>query len=404
MAKAGTLVSINLINSGSTGKIMMQVAAVARERGYETYQIYPGHRNGIPAGPGDIVICSELENRIYQRICRYIGLNGCSAVLATKRVLRKLDKLQPTVLQLHNLHHSYINLPLLFRYIKKHRIPVVWTLHDCWAFTGHCPHFLYIGCDKWKTQCYDCPLYKKYPESAFDDSRRMYRLKKKWFCGVENMTIVTPSQWLAGLVKASFLKDYPVQVINNGIDLSVFKPTASDVREKYGIGAEEKLLLAVAFGWGSPQKGVDVIFSLARDLPENYRIIMVGAIAREVPENIIWVPRTNNQHELAELYTAADLFVMPSREETFALVNVESIACGTPVVMYDAGGDAEIVDEKTGTVVPCDDYEALYKAIIEVTETKPYHREDCLSRAKQFDKNAKHKEYVQLYDAVSKNG
>lgn len=403
MSRSGTLVSINLINSGSTGKIMMQVASLAKQRGYETYQIYSGNRNGNAAIPGDIRICSEIENKIYQRICRYTGFNGCSAVLATWRVLRKLDKIHPTVIQLHNLHHSYINLPMLFRYIKKRNITVVWTLHDCWAFTGHCPHFLYAGCDKWKTGCYSCPLYKQYPESAFDDSRRMYRLKKKWFCGVQNMTIVTPSQWLADLVKQSFLKDYPVQVINNGIDLSVFHPIQSNVRETYDIPDDAKLLLAVSFGW-ELKKGLSEIISLAKDLPERYQIVMVGTDAEtdaQLPKNIISIHRTNNQQELAVLYTAADLLVMPSREETYPTVVMESIACGTPVVMYDAGGGKEIITEKTGIAVPCDDYDALYRAIIQICESKQYNQYDCEEHAKSFDKKEKYEEYIKVYEKVN---
>ena len=397
MHKKGTLVSFNLLNSGSTGKIMMQVAALAKENGYETYQVYPGSAHGNKPVFGDLQICSQTANKIYQRICRYIGLNGCSAVLATLRILRKLRKVQPTVIQLHNLHHSYVNLPLLFRYIKKYEVPVVWTLHDCWSFTGHCPHFLYAGCDKWKTQCHHCSLYKQYPESAFDDSKRMYKLKKRWFTGVKNMTIVTPSQWLADLVKQSFLKEYPVQVINNGIDLSVFKPIQSDIKNQYGIAPDEKLLLTVAYGWGSRKKGADVIFSLAKDLPKNYRIILVGAISGEIPENIIVIPRTNNQQELAALYTAADLFVMPSREENYPTVVMEAIACGTPVIMYDAGGGKEIITEKTGMSVPCDDYQALYNGIIEICNDSPYMMQDCLERAKSFDKNQKYEEYLALY-------
>ena len=394
------LISVNLSNSGSTGKIMMQVAALAREIGYKTRQVYPGRKGETPPRDGDIVICSEFWNKIYQRICRYTGFNGCSAVIPTLRLLKELDKIRPTVIQLHNLHHSYLNLPLLFRYIKKNGIPVVWTLHDCWVFTGHCPHFLYIGCDKWRTQCHSCPLYKQYPESAIDDSKRMYRLKKKWFCGVENMTIVTPSKWLAGLVEQSFLKEYPVQVINNGIDLSVFQPVQSDIRSKYNIPPDAKLLLTVAYGWGSHKKGADVIISLAQKLPEDYRIIMVGAIDRELPENVLLIPRTNDQQELAQLYTAADLFVMPSREENYPTVVMESLACGTPVVMYDAGGGAEIITEKTGVAVPCDDFEALYREVVRVCETRPYSEENCLNRAKTFDMHIKYEEYLLLYKQI----
>jgi glycosyltransferase involved in cell wall biosynthesis len=231
----------------------------------------------------------------------------------------------------------------------------------------------------------------------------MYKLKKKWFCGVQNMTIVTPSQWLADLVKQSFLKEYPVRVIHNGIDLSAFHPVKSNVREKYGIPEDTKLLLAVAFGW-SAQKGLNEIISLAKDLPENYRIMMVGTDGTtdaQLPKNIISIHRTNDQQEMAAVYTAADLFVMPSREETYPTVVMEAIACGTPAVLYDAGGGKEILTEKTGLVVPCDDYDAFYKAIVQICEEKPYQQEDCLERAEDFSAAPKFEAYVELYDQIA---
>mgnify|MGYP002532974705 FL=1 len=157
-------------------------------------------------------------------LARITGYNGCFAWIETHKLLKEIDKFHPDIIHLHNLHDSYINLPMLFSYIKKHDIPVVWTLHDCWSFTGQCPYFTMVKCDEWKTGCHDCPQYKEYPSSLYDNTKMMWRLKKKWFTGVKNMTIVTPSKWLAGLVKESYLRDYPVQVINNGIDLNVFKP------------------------------------------------------------------------------------------------------------------------------------------------------------------------------------
>ncbi|MBO5836932.1 MAG: glycosyltransferase [Oscillospiraceae bacterium] len=396
-----TLISINLANNGSTGKIMMQVAAFAKAQGYETYQVYPKRKGCNPMQAGDIAICSEFWMKIYQRICRYIGFNGCSAMIPTAKLLKKLDKLQPSIIQLHNLHNSYINLPMLFRYIKRNNIPVVWTLHDCWAFTGHCPHFTFVGCEKWKTGCYGCNQYKLYPESAFDDSRRMYRLKQKWFCGVKNMTIVTPSRWLADLVKQSFLKEYSVQVINNGIDLSVFRPVESDFRKRQGIKMEANIVLSVAFGWGSTKKGLDVMVKLAQKLPENYQVVMVGTddfIDQKLPDNIISIHRTNNQQELAGIYSAADLFVLPTREENYPTVNMEAIACGTPVLTFRTGGSSEIPDKRTGRVVDCDDFDAIYQEVLRICKDKPYSQKDCLMRAKSFDMKAKYKQYLALYD------
>ena len=230
-----TVVSINLGNFGSTGRIMIGIAKAAREQGYTTCNAYPESYQVQPRAENDIVICSTLANRINQKLAYYTGLNGCFAVFSTIRFLHVLDRIKPDILHFHNLHNSYINLPMLFRYVKRRHIRVIWTLHDCWAFTGHCPHFTLAECGKWKTGCGGCPQLSVYPSSQIDTTRWMWKKKKKWFTGVEDLTIVTPSQWLAGLVKQSFLAEYPVRVINNGIDLNVFKPTESDFREEHGI-------------------------------------------------------------------------------------------------------------------------------------------------------------------------
>ena len=396
-----TIFSVNLGNFGSTGKIMSGISEIAEQAGYAAYQAYPGGRMNHSPGEKDIVICSDFSKRLCQKLSYYTGLNGCFAFFSTLKLLKKLDAVQPDILHLHNLHNSYINLPLLFRYIKKHDIRVVWTLHDCWSFTGHCPHFTMVKCGKWKTGCFRCPQYKGYPESIVDDSKFMYKRKKKWFTGVKDMTLVTPSEWLAGLVRQSFLKDYPVMVIHNGIDLSVFRPTPSDFREKHGIPKEKTLLLGVAFGWGK-RKGLDVFVSLHGRLdPEKYQIVLVGtddAADRELPEGILSVHRTQNQTELAEIYTAADLFVNPTREEVFGLVNAEALACGTPVLTFETGGSPEIPDETCGSVVECDDLDALESEILRIGREKPFSAEACLKRAQSFDMNEKYKEYVKLYE------
>ena len=303
------------------------------------------------------------------------------------------------MIHLHNLHGWYINFPLLFKYIKKNNIRVIWTLHDCWTFTGHCPHFDMIGCEKWKTGCYQCPQIGEYPASYADISKWMYKHKKQWFTGVEDMTLVTPSEWLANLTRQSFLKDYPVKVINNGIDLSIFKPTESDFRKKYDL--EDKfILLGVAFGWGK-RKGLDVFIELSKRLDERYQIVLVGTdenVDKQLPKNIISIYRTQNQTELAEIYTAADLFVNPTREENFPTVNIESLACGTPIVTFRTGGSPEIIDESCGVVVEKDDIDGMQKEIERIYEKRPFGQEDCVKRAQNFDMNDKFAEYVELYE------
>ena len=304
------------------------------------------------------------------------------------------------LIHLHNLHGHFICFPIFFRFIKKHNIPVIWTLHDCWSFTGRCPHFVMMKCDRWKKGCHNC-LYpgKSYPQSYIDTSCMMWSLKKKYFTGINHCILVTPSQWLADLVKQSFLKGYPVKVINNGIDLSVFKPTESGFREKYGL-EDVKIVLGVASGWGK-RKGLDVFIELAKRLLDDYRIVLVGTddnVDKQLPSNIISIHRTQNQKELAEIYTAANVFANPTREDTFPTVNMESLACGTPVVTFRTGGCPEILDETCGSVVDCDDVGALEIEIRRICDEKPYSVEACLARAQKFDMNDRFKEYLDLYN------
>lgn len=397
------IIHINSFNIGSTGNIMIQLADAARERGDNVYICCPScPDNWKKKLDHQIYIGNYFSKRVHQKLFEYTGYNDCFSVLSTINFLRKLKTLQPNIIHLHNLHNCYINLPILFRYIKRNNIKVVWTLHDCWALTGQCPYFTLAKCDKWKTGCHDCPQIHVYPSAIVDRTKTMWKLKKKWFTGVENMTIVTPSQWLADLVKQSYLKEYPVKVIHNGIDLSVFKPTPSDFREKHGISPEKKVLLGVAFGWGR-RKGLDVFIELAKRLSNEYQIVLVGTdenTDKLLPENVISIHRTENQQQLAEIYTAADVFVNPTREENYPTVNMESLACGTPVITFTTGGSPEIPDVTCGSVVPVDDIDALEAEIVRVCTQRPYTREACLKRAQTFDMNDRFEEYVKLYEEL----
>lgn len=393
------IVEINAGNIGSTGKIMLGIAEIARADGHKVFVCYPDARDNRKKTVKDqLIIGDRLSRNLHLKCAELTGLNGYFSRLATKKFLKVLDEYKADIIHLHNLHNCYINLPMLFNYIKKNNIPVVWTLHDCWAFTGHCPHFDMIGCDKWKTGCHNCPQYRQYPESCVDRSKKMYKLKREWFTGIENMTIVTPSQWLADLVGQSFLKDYPVKVINNGIDLSVFNPTESNFREKYQIG-DKYIVLGVAFGWGK-RKGLDVFIELSKRLPENYQIVLVGTddnVDKQLPGNIISIHRTQNQKELAEIYTAADVFANPTREEVLGLVNIESLACGTPVVTFKTGGSPECIDETCGSVIEKNDIDGMTNEVIRICEKKLYSKEACLKKANSFDMNDRFAEYVNMY-------
>ena len=395
------IISINLGNFGSTGMIMREISRHAEEKGWEAWQAYPARDNNAPAGKNDIIICGERVRSYNEIFAKRTGYRGCTAFLSTQRFLRKIKKIAPDIIHLHNLHNNYIHLGMLFRYIKKHHIRVIWTLHDCWSFTGQCPHFTMAQCDKWKTGCYACPSFREYPASVVDRTKTMWKLKKKWFTGVQDLTIVTPSQWLADLAKQSYLKDYPIKVIYNGIDLSVFKPTESNFREKYAIPASKKIILGVAFGWGE-KKGLDVFIDLAQQIDhETYQIVLVGTdeeIDKQLPDQIISIHRTQNQTELAEIYTAADLFVNPTREEVLGLVNIEANACGTPVLTFRTGGSPECIDETSGVVIEWKDLYRLKDEIDRICNTGLFSKEGCRKHSENFDATNVYKKYLSLYD------
>lgn len=395
------VVQINAVyGKGSTGKICMSISNILSAKSHNNWMLCS---SAIGEDPNVITCATKGYTKIQAGLSRLLGNYGFNSVWETKRIISELERIQPDIVHLHNIHGHDCHLGMLFAYFKKQKTKLVWTFHDCWAFTGYCTHFTFVQCDKWKTGCDDCPQRTNY-SLLFDRSSELYQRKKELFSGL-NLTIVTPSQWLADLVKQSFLKAYPVKVIHNGIDLSVFRPTPSDFRRKYRIPEEKKLLLGVAFDWGI-RKGLDVFVELAKRLdPETYQIVLVGTndeIDKQLPDNILSIHRTENPQELAEIYTAADLFVNPTREEVFGLVNAESLACGTPVVTFQTGGSPECIDETCGSAVACDDIDALTREIISIFSADLFPKENCIWCAKRFDANARFGEYLLLYESVNK--
>lgn len=397
------IVALNTYSSGSTGTIMQGIARKAAENGYE-YKMFVGFgARPLFEGANIAAINTRRGARVAELLSKLTGLEGRFARRATRKLIKNIKAENPSVIHLHNLHYSYVNLPMLFRFIKKSGIPVVWTLHDCWAFTGHCPHFTYQKCEKWKDGCHGCPRYNLYPRSLYDNSKFLWRWKKKWFSGLQNLTIVTPCEWMNTPLKESFLKDYPIVTVYNGIDLDAFKPTKGDFREKHGIGKEEKLVLGVSSVWNE-RKGLDVFTDLAAKLPKNYRIALVGldsATAAKLPENITALGRIEGVSELAGAYSAADLFLNPTREDTFPTVNLEALACGIPVVTFKAGGSAECLDKTCGRAVECDDIAALIGAVTEICEQKPFSADSCRKRADVFKAETQFEKYLEIYKSVA---
>lgn len=384
------IVEINAVPYGSTGNIARNIADICKPLG-ETYFAYSWTKKRKSNVKNDeILIGTFLGKSIHIVLSRITGWELNFSFFDTLFFIKKLKKIKPDVIHLHNIHCWYLNIPLLFKYIKKNNIKVIWTLHDCWSFTGHCPHFDGIGCCKWKKGCFNCPLYKYYPESLFDNSKKMYEFKKKWFTYLDDVTLVTPSKWLANLTRSSYLNKYPVEVINNGIDLNVFKSLKSDFRKKHHL--ENKIiLLGVSFIW-KKEKGLDYFIKLANDLPDNYQIVLVGTddnIDKILPKNILSIHKTDSQKELAELYSTSDLFINPTLEDNYPTVNMESIACGTPVITFNTGGSPESM-MNFGYVVEKDNYKELKNKILNYKNIKNNLDKKCI------DKNVKFKEYYQL--------
>lgn len=369
--------NVLIINSvcgiGSTGKICFQAAQEFEAQGH-TVKIAYGRDGFVPDAckPYAVRIGTDLGVRLHGIYSRITDRHAFGSKAATQKFLAWAEQYDPDLLWLHNLHGYYLHIGLLFRWIKSRpHMQVKWTLHDCWSFTGHCAHFDYIGCEKWKTGCHSCPQKSSYPGSLlWDASAKNYTQKKALFTGIPNMTLITPSVWLAEKVKQSFLGEYPVQVRYNTIDETVFQPTPGDFRQHHHLDGKT-VILGVASAW-SDRKGLSDFTKLRQLLGEDYAIVLVGLTEQQcqlVPAGIIAFPRTHSAGELAQIYSAADIFVNFTYEDTYPTVNLEAQACGTPVVCYDTGGCKETLNA-SGILIPKGDLQAAVGAISKLQRNK----------------------------------
>lgn len=383
---------------GSTGAICVAVSRLLTEQGIENYILYSSGKSEYPLG---IKYMDDADAKVQALRARIFGNYGFNSQKATKRLIAELERIEPDVVHLHNLHGHNCDLTMLFSYFKKKQTKLFWTFHDCWSFTAYCPHFSMIACDRWKTGCRDCPQYRKM-SWFFDRSSTLYQRKKELFSGL-NLTIITPSRWLADLVSQSFFAGYPIKVITNGIDLRVFKLTVGDFRQKHGL-EDKHILLGVACAWDR-RKGLDVFLDLHDRLDASkYSIVLVGtndAVDKQLPPDIVSVHRTENRRALAEIYTAADVFVNPTREEVLGLVNAESLACGTPIAAFRTGGVPEVLDNTCGIVVEYSDVDAMQAAVQKICEEHPFSAEACVTRAESFSDVERFADYVSLYTKSS---
>lgn len=388
-------------NWGSTGRIAEEIGQMAISHGCKSYIAYG---RGNPQSQSRLIsIGNDWDMKFHALQSRLLDNHGLISKRATQIFIEKIEEIAPDLIHLHNIHGYYLNYPLLFNYLNRINIPVVWTLHDCWSFTGHCAYYSYISCEKWKTLCYDCPLKKDYPSSwLMDRSEKNYQDKLRAFTSVKRMILVPVSEWLAGEVKQSFLKNYPMQVIHNGIDIDTFIPM--QVRKSDFGFADKFVILGVASVW-SPRKGLQDFISLRKKLSNEYVIVLVGLNEKQIkylPKGIIGIKRTSSVQELTEYYSVADLYFNPSVEETFGLTIAESLSCGTPAVVYNSTACPEIISPETGFIVEQGDVDSVVDIVRRINETgKQQWTSACRERAvRLYNKRERYEEYLQLYEKM----
>lgn len=357
---------INTYGNGSTGKIVDSLKNLCAKNGFEVRSYYS---RGYCATP-------QTSKRFFSRsgfyfdalMTRIFDNHGLNSKNNTRLLLKDLAEFSPDIIHIHNLHGYWINYKMLFSFIKTRNIKVVLTLHDCWMFTGHCTYFDYVNCEKWQVGCSKCPLKNEYPKSIFfDRSKKNFESKKETFTSLDanQMVIISPSEWLKSKVDLSFLNKYQCLVINNGIDLGVFKPVASDIRLKFGL-SNKVVILSVANYWDE-RKGLKFVFECAKE-KKDWRFVCIGHdkhVDGPAPKNVICFDRTDSQEELIKWYSTADLLLNVTLEDNYPTTNLESIACGTPVVTFNTGGSPEsIVKTNAGSVC----YERNTEALIQQIE------------------------------------
>lgn len=401
------LMQINsTVNSGSTGRIAEQIGVLSKTAGWESYIAY-----GRAAGKSQshiLKIGNKLSAGIHGAESLLFDNHGLSSTSASKQLIRRIKEFSPDIIHLHNIHGYYVNYRILFEFLSKSNTPVVWTLHDCWSYTGHCSYYSDINCQKWQKQCAQCPKFHNYPKSLFfDRSEKNYRIKKECFNSISNLTLVPVSHWLEEEVKKSFLAKHKVYCILNGVDIEQFKPKEDleSVRNTYGLNGK-KVLLGVATAWG-PRKGWSDYIRLSNILPSNYQIVMVGVTekqAKELPSSIMTIHRTESVEKLAELYSLADVVLNLSDEESFGLTTAEGFACGTPSVVYNCTASPELITPETGAVIEKGDIDGLVNAINAITSLgKQHYTDKCRERAVTlYDKNKNYRQYIELYKELLK--
>ncbi|MFN3873598.1 MAG: glycosyltransferase [Ignavibacterium sp.] len=392
----------SVVNTGSTGRIAEEIGNVLIDHGHESYIAYG--RGRAKSNSHLIKIGSNWDVYLHGAYTLLTDRHGFASRRATENLIEQIESLKPDLIALHNLHGYYINNLVLFKFLKNSKIPLVWTFHDCWPFTGHCTYFEHEGCFKWRQYCEKCPKTTYYPKSlVIDNSKRNFNDKKELFSELPFLNIITPSRWLAKYVKESFLGHYPTHIIHNGINLDKFKPSENSISPII----DTKYILGVANVWSS-RKGILDFVKIRENLEADVKVVLVGLSEKEMSdlpkEGFLGIPRTESIEQLAALYTNALCYVNPTYQDNFPTTNLEALACGTPVITYNTGGSPEAIDEHTGFVVEKGDVDGIIEKI-KILETWDRQKtaEACRKRAeKHFDKNKQYLKYLKIFEDLIK--
>lgn len=390
-------------NWGSTGRIAEEIGQTIMAIDGVSFIAYGRCCNESASHSIRIGEKVDIYNHVLQT--RLFDHHGLASKNATDYLIKQIKKINPDIIHLHNIHGYYLNYKILFDFLSKANIPIVWTLHDCWPFTGHCCHYSFVKCVRWKTGCFNCPQKKSYPSSwFFDRSKTNYLDKQKYFTSVKNMTLVPVSHWLCKEIKESFLRDYPVKVIHNGVNTDMFMPIVPvkilpDIKDKF-------VILGVASVW-SKRKGLADFIKLSYLLEKDEIIVLVGLSKKQMqnlPDNIIGIQRTESIEELVSLYSSADVFLNPTWEDNFPTTNLEALSCGTPVITYKTGGSVEAINSCTGFIVEQGDIGGGLEMIRYIKQVgKLSFSKFCRERVVDFfNKKEQYMQYIQLYKDILK--
>jgi len=391
------------VNVSAPGRIVSLIGNLLIKNNHESFVAFGQDYRKDLSTP--IKIGNKKDILTHFALTRLFDRHGFGSVKATYEFVRKINKINPDIIHLHNIHGYYLNIEILFRYLKDTNINIVWTFHDCWPFTGHCSFFDRVNCERWQSECNKCPLRTGYPASwIMDRSRSNFIQKRELFTALKSLVIVTPSEWLADHVKHSFFRSYQIIVINNGVDLQSFRPVNPEIASsKYRIPAK-RYVLGVANIW-SRRKGYDDFIKLREVLDEKIPIVLVGLSndqKRKLPKGIIGISHIDTLDDLSSLYSAAGAFINPTWTDNFPTVNLEALACGTPVITYDTGGSGESIDGNTGIVVPRGNIEALKSAVLQIFQNNPNeYKFFCRIRAEAlYDAKVRYEDYIRLYEEI----